>query len=446
MHRKILAIEMESYGFSKAVWQRFDRVRHLVLRGICDDGSPAKDDRWHGYAAAAVGGFARHFLLDWPLEPREGTAPPPVNPVKGGVAAPPGDTTDTPRELPKTPPVAAFAKAKVEPAYENDEVRALAEQFERARLRKEALTDAAANTAEVDREILELRRRLREGGHLRAGDSLEGNRYLLLKQIGRGGFATVWSALDRENGMRVAMKVLHPDQAREPSRRERFFRGARVMAALKHPAVVRVLSPHGVDGGYHYFVMELVEGEDLHHAVVGGRLPREETVPLILRIGEALAKAHAKGIVHRDVKPANILLDASRAPKLTDFDLVTARDTTGGTRTGALGTFLFTAPEQMHNAKEADARADVYSLGMTAVFTLHGKDLPVTVMRRPERVIAALRCDELMKHVLIRAIEVEPGDRFADAREFCQALRAAAELVDGPKLSSPTMLKKHLSG
>jgi diguanylate cyclase (GGDEF)-like protein len=146
---------------------------------------------------------------------------------------------------------------------------------------------------------------------------------------------------------------------------------------------------------------------------------------LILQVGEALAEAHEKGIVHRDVKPANILVDVSGAPRLTDFDLVAAEDTTGGTRTGAMGSFLFTAPEQMGSSRDADARADVYGLGMTAVFTLHGKGLPMIVVRRPERVIAALQCDESVKQVLTRAIEFEPGERFADARQFCEALREA---------------------
>ena len=419
-HRKILAIEMEGYGFSKAVWQSFDRVRHLVIRGICDDGSPAKDDRWHEYAAGAAAAFAAHFLLDRPLEP--------LRRLVGGLAAPPGNTPSRPRNsVSPTTSVPAVAAAEVEPRYENDEIRALAERVERAHFRKKALEDAGESTTEVEREILDLRRRLREGGHLRAGDALGDNRYLLLEQIGRGGFASVWAARDRTNGGRVAIKVLHPDQARDPSRRERFFRGARVMAALEHPAVVRVLNTHAVDGGYYFFVMELVEGEDLQHAVMGGRLPREETVPLILRVGEALAEAHAKGMVHRDVKPANILLDASRAPKLTDFDLVSAKDTTGGTRTGAMGTFLFTAPEQIKSAKEADARADVYGLGMTTIFCLHGGDLPAIMVRRPERVIAALSCAQRVKDVLTQAIEVEPSDRYMDACAFRDALGEATQ-------------------
>jgi serine/threonine-protein kinase len=146
---------------------------------------------------------------------------------------------------------------------------------------------------------------------------------------------------------------------------------------------------------------------------------------VVLRTGSALAEAHARGIVHRDIKPANVLLDERGAAKLTDFDLVAAKETTGGTRTGAMGTFLFTAPEQIQNAKEADARADVYGLGMTAIFCLHGADLPAITVRQPERVIEKLACGAAVKRVLTQAIEVDPGERFADARPFCAALREA---------------------
>lgn len=320
-----------------------------------------------------------------------------------------------------------------EPAYENDEIRALAARLERARMRRTALEDSASSTADVDREILNLRRSLREGGQLRAGDAVEDERYLLLKLIGQGGFASVWAACDRAHGERVAIKVLHPAHARDPLRCERFFRGARVMSGLTHPAVVRVLQSRGEDGGYLYFVMELAEGGDLYRAVLGGRLPKEETVPLILRVGEALAEAHAKGIVHRDVKPANILIDSAGAPWLTDFDLVAAMDTTGGTRTGAMGTFLFAAPEQIRNASEADARADVYGLAMTAMFCLHGGDLPAIAVRRPDRVIERLSCSDAVKGVLTKAIELEPEDRYANARAFCEALQEARDLDARPE-------------
>jgi serine/threonine protein kinase len=309
-----------------------------------------------------------------------------------------------------------------EPTYENEEIRAIANQLARAYVRRNALRDARANVTEVEHEILNLRRLLRDGGQLRAGDTIEEDRYLLLHQIGRGGFASVWAALDRGTGEQVAIKVLHPDLARDKSRRERFFRGARVMAELRHDAVVRVLTAHGEDGGYFYFVMELVRGEDLHRAVVGGRFRKEETFALILRIGNALAAGHSKGVVHRDVKPANILLDADSMPWLTDFDLVAAIDTTGGTRTGALGTILFTAPEQIRSAKEANARADVYSLGMTMIFCLHGAELPAIAIRRPEKVIESLDCSDGVKQVIARSIELDPQDRHSDARGFCEAL------------------------
>jgi formylglycine-generating enzyme required for sulfatase activity len=172
--------------------------------------------------------------------------------------------------------------------------------------------------------------------------------------------------------------------------------------------------------------MELVPGGDLHRAVVTRPEMRERALSIIHGVGEALMEAHAKGIVHRDVKPANILLDAEGAPRLTDFDLASAGDTTGGTRTGvAMGTYLFTAPEQLHSAKDADARADVFGLGMTAIFCLHGEDLPATAVRRPEEVIWALECSEAVKRVLTRAIELEVAERYEDAAAFCAALREA---------------------
>jgi serine/threonine protein kinase len=312
------------------------------------------------------------------------------------------------------------------PAYLNAEVQALSEQLERARERKRNLHDSGIATDRVDQEILELRRKLRDGGQLRAGDSLGDGRYLLIKPVGRGGFAVVWEAWDREGQQRVAIKVLHQHLASDPQRRERFFRGARVMMELNHPAVVRVHDPSGQDDSFCYFVMELVPGGDLREAVLGKRVAAERRLALILQVGEALAQAHSKGMVHRDIKPANILLDEHGNAKLTDFDLVGARDTTGGTRTGALGTVVYAAPECLERPQEATSRADVYGLGMTALFCLAGEELSLSAFRDPEAVIARLDCSAAVRNVLQRAVAWEPEVRFADASALVAELSSAS--------------------
>jgi hypothetical protein len=132
-----------------------------------------------------------------------------------------------------------------EPEYEDATSQALAEQIEAGRARRLRLIRAGKSAEEVDREIVRLRRQIREGGQLRAGDALGDGRYLLLKIIGKGGFAFVWEALDRKHQQTVAIKVLHPAEAKGPSKRERFFRGARIMGELRHESIVRVLEPHG---------------------------------------------------------------------------------------------------------------------------------------------------------------------------------------------------------
>ncbi|WP_437976703.1 protein kinase [Sorangium sp. So ce295] len=312
------------------------------------------------------------------------------------------------------------------PCYADRATRAMSEQLAAARVRLTRLAEAGESTLGVKEEILELKRKLREGGQLRPGDDLGDGRYLLLEAIGRGGFATVWRARDQERGDLVAIKVLRSDIAGDESRRDRFFRGARAMAKLEHPGVVRILDTGGVDGGWYYFVMELVAGQDLNRAVLGKRLPAERLIPVLLGAGGALAHAHGRGLVHRDVKPANILLDTEWMPRLTDFDLVRARDTTGGTRTGALGSFLYGAPELIDQPQVADARADVYGLGMTAIFCIHGAELPAISGRDPEQVLKKLPCSEAVRSVLRRATQFNASERFLGVGAFCEALRHAA--------------------
>src|SRR5205823_6651045 len=120
--------------------------------------------------------------------------------------------------------------------------------------------------------------------------------------------------------------------------------------------------------GYHYFVMEYVAGGTFAQAVTGDILSLEKRIEVVLAIGDALAFAHDREVIHRDVTPDNILLDGLHGvARLTDFDLVRLADSTGGTRTGAMGKFVYAAPECLESSDDIDARSDVYSLGMTAV-------------------------------------------------------------------------------
>ncbi len=233
----------------------------------------------------------------------------------------------------------------------------------------------------------------------------------------------MWKAYDGDRRSLAAIKVLHGQYAADRSRRDRFFRGARLMARLHHPNVARVIDEKCDDGGFFFFVMEYVGGGDFRHAVLDGGLSVREKLRIVLEVGEALTVAHEQGMVHRDVKPSNILLDFDGCPKLTDFDLVRAADTTGGTRTSMLGTFLYASPEAMIDAKTAGVPADVYGLGMTAVFALHGADLSAGVLWELPELIATLDVTEPCRNVLSKALARKVEGRWATVVELCVALR-----------------------
>jgi serine/threonine protein kinase len=327
------------------------------------------------------------------------------------------------------------------PIYRDAQTQLLSERIESARARKEALDGAGQSSAAVRIEILDLRRQIREGGQVREGDSLTDGRYLLLNQVGRGGFATVWRALDRDADTFVAIKVLHTNLAADPVRRERFFRGARVMAGFQNETICRVLDQHGEDGGFFYFVMDLVDGLDLNRAVLRKQVPSDKILQIILAVGDALAEAHEGGIIHRDVKPSNVLLGEGYMPRLTDFDLVAVGDTTGGTRTGAMGTFLYAAPECMDRPQDAEASADIYGLGMTAIFCLYGNTLPNSSFGHTEKLVKELFCGSHVKSVLSRSVAWDKEKRPANGRAFCKELLGAVErqMEDDRRAKRPPM-------
>lgn len=323
------------------------------------------------------------------------------------------------------------------PSLIDEQTITLGSELEDAYRRKRRLEDLGQDASDVIESIVEIKRRLRRGGRLQPGYLLGQGRYLLIKRLGRGGFATVWEAQDQQREMRVAVKVLHSEFSGDSIRRQRFLRGARTMENLQHDAIVRVLEPAGEDDGFYYFVMEHVDGGNLHHAVIDGRVGQERALSLGLVIGDALAYAHGRACIHRDVKPANILLTTDGEAKLTDFDLVDLKDTTGGTRTGAMGTVLYAAPEMWERPQDADERADVYGLAMTMVFALYGAKLPLEVMRDPAKFLERLWAGDRLTTVLKRALEWEPVGRFESVSAFCDALRA---LLEPPNTTTSELL------
>ncbi len=299
-----------------------------------------------------------------------------------------------------------------------EELASLHQQRSRLAVEGQALDDISA-------QIKARRRRLREGRQPQRGDVLCA-RYELEHQLGAGGFATVWRAMDRQLNQLVALKLLHGQYSEDRSRRERFFRGARKMAGLRHPGIVTVLEQACQDGPLHFYVMEYLPGGDLEAAVHRGDLAREQWLPILLQVGAALQYAHDQGLIHRDIKPSNILLDLQNRPHLCDFDLVRDDQSTAGTRDG-LGTFIYAAPECLHNGAEGDVRADVFGLAMTLVFALAGKKLPLAALVNAPAFIDTLGLPMSLAQALAQAVALDRNARTASVAIFCAEVQASLQ-------------------
>jgi serine/threonine-protein kinase len=188
-------------------------------------------------------------------------------------------------------------------------------------------------------------------------------RYELEELVGTGGMSSVYRAHDRLLERDVALKVLHQEFTADTDYVERFRREARSVAQLSHPNIVTVID-RGEQDGRQYIVFEYVNGENLKALVQRvGPLPEEEAVRLALQIARALGFAHDNGLVHRDVKPQNVLLNGDGQAKVTDFGIARSLDVGGLTQTGTvMGTSDYIAPEQARGS-QADAQSDIYSLG-----------------------------------------------------------------------------------
>ncbi len=304
--------------------------------------------------------------------------------------------------------------------------------------------------AQIEQESHDIRAQLRAGPQLCVGEVL-GKRYKLIKQIGSGGFATVYHAYDHLETRNVALKVLHANLGAQDEIRVRFFRGARRMAELGGSGAVRVTDFGGSDRGYHYFAMDLLEGH-LRTAVTASRATTRERLSWIAQVGRTLGAAHDLRIIHRDVRPENILMDAQNRARLTDFDIARIPEGTQYTESSSMGTYLYAAPEQLHNTRIVTARADIYSLALVALFVVTRADPDSDALQRDRNgLIERLPIPGQLKLILARALAFRARDRhYTDANDFCRDLEEclatweapADEAVSGTKLGLVAALNR----
>ena len=267
-------------------------------------------------------------------------------------------------------------------------------------------------------------------------------RYLLEDLINRGGMSAVYRGRHAETGQIVAVKILPGYFAHDPQFLRRFQREARAVAILNHPHIVRVLSTGKADS-LPYIVMEYVGGGTLKDLLDQGLLPFERATRLVGQIADALQHAHEHGIVHRDVKPSNVLLVSPDVAKLSDFGIAKMADEgttimTALTATGiGVGTAAYMAPEQAIEAASADARADIYSLGVMLFQIVAGRlpytaDTPMGLLAQhiyepvPSVHRDAPDAPQALERVLLKAMAKDPAARFQSAVDLAQAFADAA--------------------
>lgn len=260
-------------------------------------------------------------------------------------------------------------------------------------------------------------------------------------RIARGGMGTVFVATHKNNGSTAAIKILHPEFSRDSDTLSRFLQEGYAANQVNHPGVVRILDDDVTEEGFAYLVMELLDGELLEQRRIrkGGKLPLVEVYEIADQLLDVLASAHARGIVHRDIKPDNLFLTTQGRLKVLDFGFAQMRSTfrTEQTATGfLLGTPGFMSPEQATgNRKLIDAQTDIWAVGATMFILLTGQpchagesaaEMLVAAANFPVRSVTTLEphVPTKLAYVIDRALAFHKSERWPDARSMQAALRA----------------------
>jgi serine/threonine protein kinase len=275
--------------------------------------------------------------------------------------------------------------------------------------------------------------------------------YDLLEKVGKGSMGVVYRARHWESKAIVAIKVMHSDVARNPVLLKRFEQEFRISNRLSHAHIVKAIEFCGA-APQPYLVMEYIEGESLIDRLERqGKLPEEEAVRVIVQIAEGLDLAHQQGLIHRDVKPDNIMIDRDGQAKLLDLGLAKVADSRADlTRAGqGLGTPDFMAPEQFRHARNASVRCDIYSLGATLYMMVTGRypfdeDDPLkTMLRKLKNELPAPRqlepaLSERTDWAIRRAMSGDAQQRPESCREFIEDLLGTSERVPTPEANGAT--------
>ena len=273
------------------------------------------------------------------------------------------------------------------------------------------------------------------------GDTL-GGRYRLIELLGQGGMATIFRAVDTQLGRDVAVKLLRPEYLRDPDFSSRFRQEAQAAASLSHPNVVTVYD-YGADASGPYIVMELVDGQDLATILKGsGALPPRQVARIGSAVARALAAAHAAGLVHRDVKPGNILIGRDGQVKVADFGIARAIAEAQLTLPGmTMGSVHYFSPEQARG-EPATASSDIYSLGivlyemLTGVRPFEGDSAASVGLARlsgpvPDPTLVRASVPSELAAITRRALAVDPASRFSSAGSMADALDATLDPNSG---------------